>query len=156
MSTEGQIPANCGNARASTGPRTPQGESILAAGFRVLTNENREEFDGLIAEYHRTFAPATTHERFLVWEMAQFRWRLARARRLEATVVEQLVGPGDPADSDAVLAAAAKRSGCRALNSSWHSANWPPRPPAILYYETSPIPACPRAARPPTTLYYVD
>jgi len=78
----------------------------LSAGFRVLSNENQQEFDELVAEYHRTFAPTNTHEQFLVEEMVQSRWRLARIRRLEAALVEQMVGLGDPADSDAVLAAA--------------------------------------------------
>ncbi|MGA2185690.1 MAG: hypothetical protein ABSH47_21945 [Bryobacteraceae bacterium] len=115
MSTESQILANRRNALASTGPRTTEGKSRssanatkhgLSAAFRVLTNENQEEFDELIAEYHRTFAPTNTHEQFLVEEMAQSRWRLARARRLEAAVVEQIVGLADPGDSDAALAAA--------------------------------------------------
>ena len=59
MTTESQILANRRNALASTGPRTPEGKSIssgnatkhgLSAGFRVLTNENQEEFDESIAE----------------------------------------------------------------------------------------------------------
>ena len=115
MSTESQILANRRNALASTGPRTAQGKSIssgnatkhgLSAAFRVLTNENQEEFDELIAEYHRTFAPTHTHEQFLVEEMAQSRWRLARVRRLEAAVIEQIVGLADPANADSALAAA--------------------------------------------------
>ncbi|MGA2185236.1 MAG: hypothetical protein ABSH47_19630 [Bryobacteraceae bacterium] len=115
MSTEAQILANRRNALASTGPRTAQGKSIssgnatkhgLSAGFRVLTNENQEEFDELIAEYHRTFAPTNTHEQFLVEEMVQARWRLARVRRLEAAVIEQIVGLADPANADSALAAA--------------------------------------------------
>ena len=80
MTTESQILANRRNALASTGPRTAQGKSIssgnatkhgLSAGFRVFTNENQEEFDELIAEYHRTFAPTNTHEQFLVEEMVR-------------------------------------------------------------------------------------
>jgi hypothetical protein len=115
MSTESQILANRRNALRSTGPRTAQGKSIssgnatkhgLSAAFRVLTNENQEEFDELIAEYHRTFAPTHTHEQFLVEEMAQSRWRLARVRRLEAAVIEQMVGLANPADADSILAAA--------------------------------------------------
>ncbi|MGA2183538.1 MAG: hypothetical protein ABSH47_10960 [Bryobacteraceae bacterium] len=115
MATDSQILANRRNAQASTGPRTAEGKSSssgnatkhgLSAGFRVLTNENQQEFDELIAEYHRTFAPTNTDEQFLVEKMAQSRWRLARVRRLEAAVIEQMVGLGDPADCDAVLAAA--------------------------------------------------
>jgi hypothetical protein len=115
MATQAQTSANQRNAQASTGPRTAQGKSAssgnatkhgLSAAFRVLTNENQEEFDELIAEFNRTFAPTTAYERFLVEEMAQSRWRLARARRLEAAVIELIVGSADPADADFRLAAA--------------------------------------------------
>jgi hypothetical protein len=115
MTTDAQIRANRINGLASTGPRTPEGKAIssanatkhgLSAGFRVLSNENQQEFDELVAEYHRTFAPTNTHEQFLVEEMVQSRWRLARIRRLEAALVEQMVGLGDPADADSILAAA--------------------------------------------------
>jgi hypothetical protein len=142
MASQAQILANRKNAQASTGPRTPQGKSIssgnaikhgLSAAFRVLPDENQQDFDELVAEYNRTFAPATTHERFLVEEMVQSRWRLARVRRLETAVIEQMIGPGDPADADFQLAnafinntagplivlqryaAAAERTGYRAL-----------------------------------------
>ena len=115
MSTDIQIFANRINGLAGAGPRTPEGKPTssanaaqhgLSAGFRVLSNENQQEFDELIAEYHRSFAPTNTHEQFLVEEMVQSRWRLARIRRLEAALVQQMVGLGDPADSDAILAAA--------------------------------------------------
>jgi hypothetical protein len=113
MPTNPQIHANRVNGQAGTGPRTPEGKAIssanatkhgLSAGLRVLPNENQQEFDELIAEYHRTFAPANVHEQFLVEEMAQSRWRLARIRRLEAALVEQMAGAGDPADSGVALA----------------------------------------------------
>jgi hypothetical protein len=115
MSTETQILANRRNALNSTGPRTAEGKANssgnatrhgLSAAFRVLPNENQEEFDELIADYRCNFAPTTTHERFLVEEMAQSRWRLARIRRLEAAVIEQMIGAAGSLDSDAVLAAA--------------------------------------------------
>jgi len=115
MATQAQTLANRTNAQASTGPRTPEGKLIsrgnatkhgLAAAFRVLPNENQQEFDKLIAEYNRTFAPANIHERFLVEEMAQSRWRLARIRRLENEVVEQMVGSASPVDADSIIAAA--------------------------------------------------
>jgi len=109
MATDAQIAANRRNALASTGPRTPEGRTAssgnatkhgLASGFRVLTNENQEEFDQLVAEYNRAFAPANVHERFLVEELAQARWRLARARRLEATVFANLTLGSDDSEND--------------------------------------------------------
>ncbi|MGA3023719.1 MAG: hypothetical protein ABSF98_03000 [Bryobacteraceae bacterium] len=38
--------------------------------------------------------------------MVQARWRLARARRLEAAAIEQIVDPAGPADADSQIAAA--------------------------------------------------
>ncbi|MGA3024162.1 MAG: hypothetical protein ABSF98_05280 [Bryobacteraceae bacterium] len=115
MSTESQINANRRNARASTGPRTPEGKAASSANstrhglsgcFRVLDNDNWEEFDELIAEYHRTFKPANTHEQFLVEEMAQSRWRLACVRRLEAEFIEDMVAHRGFANPDAMMAGA--------------------------------------------------
>jgi len=109
MATEAQIAANRRNALASTGPRTNEGLAAssanatrhgLTSGFRVLTNESQEEFDALVAEYHRIFAPTNIHERFLVEELAQARWRLARARRIEATVYENLTFSPDNSEAD--------------------------------------------------------
>jgi hypothetical protein len=79
MSTHAQTHANRRNVQASTGPRTLDGKAIssanstkhgLSARFRVLANENQEEFDELVAEHHRTFQPTNTHEQFMVEEMA--------------------------------------------------------------------------------------
>jgi hypothetical protein len=125
MSTQSQINANRQNAQASTGPRTPEGKAAssanatkhgLSAGFRVLDNENREEFDELIADYHATFKPANTQERFLVEEMAQSRWRLARARRLEAQLIQDLVARRGSDDADAMMVAAFRNDTATALN----------------------------------------
>jgi len=60
----------------------------------------REEFDALVDEYVRAFAPANVHEQFLVEELAQARWRLARARRMEATVFENLTFGPDQSQND--------------------------------------------------------
>ncbi|MGA2184747.1 MAG: hypothetical protein ABSH47_17135 [Bryobacteraceae bacterium] len=115
MATESQLNANRKNGLASTGPRTPEGTAVssanatkhgLSAGFRVFPNENQQEFDELVAEYHRTFAPTAIHEQFFVEEMAQARWRLARFRRLETAVIDQMIGLANAADGDFILAAA--------------------------------------------------
>jgi len=124
MSTQPQILANRRNARNSTGPRTPEGKSRssanstkhgLSGAFRVLDSENQEEFDELIAEYHRTFPPANTHEAFLVEELVQNRWRLARARRLEAELIEDMVARRKCGDADAMLVAAFRDDTASAL-----------------------------------------
>jgi hypothetical protein len=115
MPTEAQIDANRGNALHSTGPRTVEGKSVssanatkhgLAGSFRVLPHESQDEFDELLAGYHRTFVPATPHEQFLVEEIAQSRWRLARIRRIETAAIQQMLDAAGSSDGDAVLAAA--------------------------------------------------
>ncbi|MGA2182617.1 MAG: hypothetical protein ABSH47_06270 [Bryobacteraceae bacterium] len=142
MPSEAQIEANRRNALYSTGPRTLEGKSHssanaikhgLSAGFRVLTNESQEDFDELIAELTRTFAPTNAYEHILVMEMAQSHWRVARARRLEAGVIDDMAAGHASSDPDATLrtmllnnqagsflafqryAAAAERTGYRAL-----------------------------------------
>ncbi len=106
--------ANRTNAQSSTGPRTPEGKTNsaanstthgLAGSFRVLPHENQEEFDRLLADYRRTFPAANVHEEFLVEEMAQARWRIARVRRLEAEVVRAIAGD-DSGNPDRALAQA--------------------------------------------------
>ena len=102
----------------------------LSAGSRVFPNENQQEFDDLTAEYRRTLAPANILEKFLVEEMAHAAWRLARFRRLETGLIDQMAASGDVdtvltaalVDNTAValktlqrLAAASERSYYRAL-----------------------------------------
>jgi len=115
MSTESQVNANRRNAQSSTGPRTPEGKSIssgnatkhgLSGAFHVLPHENQQQFDELIADFHRTFAPANACERLLVEEMVQSRRRVARIRRLEIAVIEQMIDPANPADAEFQIAAA--------------------------------------------------
>jgi hypothetical protein len=115
MPSDAQIRANRRNAQASTGPRTPEGKAIssanstkhgLTGGFRVLNEESQEEFDELVAEYCRAYAPANSHERFLIEEMVQARWRLARLRRLEAGIIEDMIEARGAVNADAVMSAA--------------------------------------------------
>jgi hypothetical protein len=143
MATESQINANRRNSAKSTGPRTPEGKSQssgnalrhgLCAGFRVMQAENQEEFDGLIAEYWRDFAPANAYEESPVEQMIQSRWRLARAHRIEARIVDAMLASSSFDESDSALVsslfnnnagpfiviqryiAAAERTGHRARN----------------------------------------
>ena len=57
----------------------------------VLCHEDQTAFDRLLESYHSEFQPTTTHEHFLVDQLAQSRWRLDRAHRLEALALEQIV-----------------------------------------------------------------
>ncbi len=100
MATIAQITANQHNASLSTGPKTPEGKAAaarnavkhgLSGAFSVLPHEDQDEFDVLLACLRDEFHPANQHESFLVEQMAQSRWRLARARRLENAMFEQLL-----------------------------------------------------------------
>jgi hypothetical protein len=125
MATEAQITANQQNATHSTGPKTPEGKAAaarnatkhgLSGAFAVLPHEDQEEFDILLACLRDEFHPANQHESFLIEQMAQSRWRLARASRLETAMFDQmLLGEmGDP-DPDQQIAAKLLTGGDRAL-----------------------------------------
>jgi hypothetical protein len=107
--------ANRRNAQHSTGPVTPEGKAAvaqnarqhgLAGAFTILAHENAADFQSLLDEYKKEFSPKSTHETFLVEEMAHSRWTLARARRIEAHLLDQLVGADPAADPEARIAAA--------------------------------------------------
>jgi len=115
MSSTAQIDANQKNAQQSTGPRTNDGKAAssqnanthsLAGNFRVLPHEDQPAFDGLLASYLNEWKPRSPDENFLVEQMAQSRWKLARINRIEAEVVGQLCGvQNEPKSADAILAA---------------------------------------------------
>lgn len=109
MATISQLAANQQNAQHSTGPQTDEGKAAvshnafkhgLSSPFDVLPHEDQEEFDALVESYRDEFQPVGQHRNFLVNQMAQARWQLARAQRLEACLLEQMMlDPGSPADS---------------------------------------------------------
>ena len=125
MATAAQIDANQQNATHSTGPKTPEGKAAaarnatrhgLSGAFAVLPHEDQDEFDILLACLRDEFHPANQHETFLVEQMAQSRWRLSRARRLETAMFEtMLLGEVNDADPDRQLAAKLLFGGDRAL-----------------------------------------
>lgn len=110
MSTATQIAANQSNAQASTGPRTEAGKSIssrnstkhgLSAEFSVLSHENPDEFQDLLAKIFVDFEPTNDHEEYLVTLMAQARWREARCRRFENLAFELMLNPDAATAADA-------------------------------------------------------
>ncbi len=121
MATQAQILANRSNAKASTGPSSPEGKAAasrnairhgLSAAFQVLPHESPEEFEELEAAYREEFNPHGAHESFLVGEMIQARWKLARIERLEAAAFEQiLTEPGSADDPDSRILNTLSRSG---------------------------------------------
>ncbi len=110
MASPSQILANQRNARASTGPSTPEGKTAssrnatrhgLSGIFTVLPHEDHEEFDQLASTLRAEFQPAGDTETFMVDQMIQSRWKLIRIQRLEMEAFEQLLTePGSTAGAD--------------------------------------------------------
>jgi hypothetical protein len=64
----------------------------LSGALTVLRHEDQDEFDVLLARFREEFAPANQHGSFLVEQMAQSRWRLSRAGRLETAILDRMIG----------------------------------------------------------------
>ncbi len=121
MSTAAQVLANRQNAVQSSGPKTPEGKAAssqnatrhgLSGHFSVLPHESVEEFEGLAARLGAEFHPEGENETFLVHQMIQARWKLARIERLEALAFEQiLTEPSAEDDPDTRLLGAMGRNG---------------------------------------------
>ena len=115
MATTAQLFANRENSKFSTGPRTTDGKAAsstnatthgLSAADPVLPHEDRNQFNALLERYHSDFAPATSHQEFLVVQMAGARWKLDRAERIETAMWAALESPGDLATTEALMAQA--------------------------------------------------
>jgi hypothetical protein len=96
MASEAQIAANRLNARKSTGPRTPRGKAMmrrnplrhgLYAAAVVLFYESEAEFEEFREALAEDFEPQGAEECALVEQIAILRWRLRRASRAEAALV---------------------------------------------------------------------
>ena len=115
MTSSARTRANQQNAKKSTGPRTAAGKAAVAqnarqhglsSSFSILAHEDAAEFQALLDQYRAEFQPASADENFLVEQMAQSRWTLARARRLETHMLDQLAGQDpQPGNADARIAA---------------------------------------------------
>jgi hypothetical protein len=116
MSNSAQILANQQNAAHSTGPSTPAGKAVsshnatthgLSGHFAVLPHEDLGAFHKIRSGYLSTFQPGNEHEDFLVETMVQSRWKLARLKRMEAALIQQMCGQDtERTNPDAVVAAA--------------------------------------------------
>jgi hypothetical protein len=96
MASEAQIAANRLNAQKSTGPRTAEGKARLArsalqhgltAATLVLFDESEEDFDEFHSGVSLDLEPVGSIERALVERIAILSWRLRRASRTEAALI---------------------------------------------------------------------
>ena len=107
MATPAQIAANQQNAQLSTGARTEAGKltvsrnalvhSLAATNF-YLADEDKPLFDELHDGLLEHYKPATAHERSLVEDFAQARWRLRTARIMETAFLDTVVSEMRKAD----------------------------------------------------------
>ncbi|MBS1871937.1 MAG: hypothetical protein JSU00_01895 [Acidobacteria bacterium] len=112
MTSQRKIQANRRNAAHSTGPKTPEGKAAsslnaaahgLRSAFRLLPHEDPGAFNAIGEELDNEFLPETEHQRFLLRQMVESRWRLERTRRFEAIALEQLISGVDESDPDSVI-----------------------------------------------------
>ena len=91
----------------STGPKTPEGKSRcrlnafrhgLTGQLNVFTPEEQQGFDKFCKIIHEALVPVGDFERIVVQSIAADRWRLERARAIEASTFA-LGMHGDAADS---------------------------------------------------------
>ena len=106
MATKLQRAANRRNSKLSTGPKTPEGKAIcslnslrdgLCATTLILPNEDKNEFDNIIARYELLYLPDGPYEEKLVELLARAEWKMMRADRLGAAIYEQY--GGEPPDA---------------------------------------------------------
>jgi hypothetical protein len=99
--SEAQIAANRENATHSTGPTSEIGKAIVSQNrtvhglnynpetFRVLACEDQAKYDALLQALRDEHKPTETTGTLLVTSMAQHRWLLQRANRLQETCFSQ-------------------------------------------------------------------
>jgi hypothetical protein len=100
MSTQDQLDANRTNAQSSTGPKTDAGKAAssqnavkhgLFAKNDVISGEDLARYEEHRTNIYDEYFPTTPTESVLTQRIASLTWRLMRADRLQATVINTLV-----------------------------------------------------------------
>jgi hypothetical protein len=96
MATAKQIAANRGNARRSTGPRTPEGRKASAMNALkhgmtsqtvLLPDEDPREFEHFASGMRLYWSPFGAQEDVLVERIIHLAWRLVRLAKIEAGIL---------------------------------------------------------------------
>jgi hypothetical protein len=112
MTSKRKTAANRRNAQNSTGPKTAEGKAAsaqnatshgLSSSFTVLPHEDHDAYARLLESLHQEHTPTTEHEKFLVVQMAESRWRLDRTNRFEAIAFDQFFDEYDDNDPDHLI-----------------------------------------------------
>jgi hypothetical protein len=97
MATEAQIAANHKNAQKSTGPTSAEGKAAVSRNrvshgmtgkFSILSWEDPEQLDQLVASIYNEQKPTSDSERRLVESMIQHFWLMQRAISLQDQCLE--------------------------------------------------------------------
>ena len=98
MTSELKSATSRANGAKSNGPKTAEGRekashNSLTHGFTakktvVLSCENQEQFEEMIADYAETYQPGCPVEMDLVAEMVACRWRILRLRMMETALMD--------------------------------------------------------------------
>ena len=100
MASPPQIAANRRNAAKSTGPKTAAGKAVVArnalrhgltAKAVVLFDEKSDDFVAFLRVLHAIYQPADAIEEELVERIVLCAWRLRRAARVEAGMIDEAV-----------------------------------------------------------------
>ncbi len=105
MSTEAQIIANRHNAQKSTGPRSPEGRSIvsqnalkhgLTAAHDIISSESQADFDLYRGQFLSELAPDSPMEYMLAERVVNLSWRLKRTGNIQNQTIDALIAPDTP------------------------------------------------------------
>jgi len=98
MTSVKQVAANRRNAAKSTGPKSAAGKQIarmnalkhgLQAEHVVIPGEDPEEFEALLSSLEEDYQPVGSREGLLVERIADYTWRLQRARLMETAIMRR-------------------------------------------------------------------
>jgi len=102
MVTKAQIIANRRNAQKSTGPRTPEGRSIvsqnavkhgLTAARDIIVSESQADFDLYRDQFLTELAPTSPMESMLAERIVNLSWRLKRLYSIQNQTIDALAAP---------------------------------------------------------------
>jgi len=102
MSTETKIIANRRNAQKSTGPRTPEGKSIvsqnalkhgLTAAHDIINQECQADFDLYRSQFLSELDPNSPMESMLAERVVSLSWRLKRLYKIQNQTIDALNTP---------------------------------------------------------------
>ncbi len=105
MATEAQILANRRNAQNSTGPRSPEGKSIvsqnavkhgLTAAHDIISSESQADFDLYRDQFLTELAPTSPMESMLAERIVSLSWRLKRTGNIQNQTIDALNARNTP------------------------------------------------------------